>query len=227
MFLCSHYSVLHLLCGDSLLSLFSDLIWNKAIGSLPLKKEQFIWPFFKMVPADVTAENSTNRPRMWLFKLGQSSLRPFIKMAWKHLGLEAIERNSVMLVSKLLVLPLGLIRKKVIWSLKRQGNSISLLFLFFFFLTCQFSESQFLVYATFRCCEYHSISSVWAPSILWILRVLSVLLVGTYTNRILLTLSLWLISVPCNESMYVGTVVHCNFQEKVALKASGTDSLLS
>lgn len=30
-----------------------------------------------------------------------------------------------------------------------------------------------------------------------------------------------------NESVYVGTVVHCNFQEKVALKASGTDSLLS
>lgn len=27
--------------------------------------------------------------------------------------------------------------------------------------------------------------------------------------------------------MYVGTVVHCNVQEKVALKASGTDSLLS
>lgn len=163
MFLCSHYSVLHLLCGDSLLSLCSDLIWNKAIGSLPLKEEQFIWPFFKMVPADVTAENSTNRPRMWLFKLGQSSLRPFIKMAWKHLGLEAIERNSVMLVCKLLVLTLGLIRKKVIWSLKRKGREIVSVsfFFFFFFLTCQFSESQFLVYATFRCCEYHSISSVW------------------------------------------------------------------
>lgn len=227
MLLCSHYYVLHLLCGDSLLSFFSDLIWNKAIESRPLKrKEQFIWPFFKMVPAGVTEENSTNRPRMWLFKLGQSSLRPFIKMAWKHLGSEAIERNSVMLVSNLLVLLLGLVRKKVIWSLKKQGNSIGLLF-FFFFFTCQFSESQFLVYGAFRCCEYHSISFVWAPFILWILRVLSVLLVGTYTNQTLLPLSLWLISVPCNESMYVGTVIHCNFQEKVALTASGTDSLLS
>lgn len=85
----------------------------------------------------------------------------------------------------------------------------------FFFFSCQFSESSFYSEWHSDAVNYNIISLVWAHCILRILRVLCLFLqVGTYTNQSLLPLLPWLTSVPCTESVYVETVVHCNFSRK-------------